>query len=179
MSLSPRPEMLTITTSDCAHLGGALDALGYGVGGLEGADDSFEMGELAEGVERFLVVGGDVFGAALIVQPGVLGSDGRVVESGGDGVGEGDLSGGVLQQIRVGSLQDAGAASAFGVEAGGVLAEGVAAASGFDADERDAGVVEEGVEDADGVGASADAGDDGGGELGLRLSEFACAPLRR
>jgi hypothetical protein len=55
------------------------------------------MGELAEGVEGFAVVGGDVFGAALIVQPGVLGSDGRVVESGGDGVGEGDLSGGVLQ----------------------------------------------------------------------------------
>jgi hypothetical protein len=55
------------------------------------------MGELAEGVKRFLIGGGDVFGAALIVQPGVLGSDGGVVESGGDGVGEGDLSGGVLQ----------------------------------------------------------------------------------
>ena len=53
MSLSPRPEMLTITTSDVTHLGGALDALGYGVGGFEGADDAFEMGELAEGVERF------------------------------------------------------------------------------------------------------------------------------
>src|SRR5271166_1160612 len=43
----------------------------------------------------------------------------------------------------------------------------MAAASGFDADELDAGVVEEGVEDADGVGASADAGDDGGGKLGF------------
>ena len=48
-----------------------------------------------------------------------------------------------------------------------MLAEGVAAASGFDADELDAGVVEEGVEDADGVGASADAGDDGGGKFGF------------
>jgi hypothetical protein len=31
----------------------------------------------------------------LVVQTGMLGSDGRVVESGRDGVGEGDLSAGV------------------------------------------------------------------------------------
>src|SRR5271167_3691619 len=131
------------------------------------------MSKLAEGFEGFEVVGGDIFGAALIVQPGVFGSDGRVVESGGDGVSGGDLSGAVLQHVRVRALEDAGAASAVAVEAGGVLAERVAAASGFDADELDAGVVEEGVEGADGVGASADAGDDSGRKLRFRFQDLA------
>ena len=97
MSLSPRPEMLTITTSDGHILGARLmhSATAW-------ADSRAQMmpsrwASWRRASRASLVVGGDVFGAALIVQPGVLGSDGRVVESGGDGVGEGDLSGGVLQ----------------------------------------------------------------------------------
>ena len=41
MSLSPRPEMFTITTSDFFIFWGALDGFGYGVGGFERGDDAF------------------------------------------------------------------------------------------------------------------------------------------
>ena len=65
-----------------AQLGGAFYTFGDGVGGFQRGDDAFEMCELAEGVEGLLVVGGD-------------------------GVGSGDLSGAVLQHIRVGALEGA------------------------------------------------------------------------
>lgn len=96
MSLSPRLEMLTITTSE-ELISGTIDSPGDGVGRLERGDGAFEMCELTEGIEGSHTIRGDIFGAALIVQPCLLGSDGRVVESGGDSLGEGDPSGEVLQ----------------------------------------------------------------------------------
>ena len=54
----------------------------------------------------------------------MLGADGGVVESGGDGVGARDLAGVVLEDVGVGSLEDAGEAASGLLEAGGVLAEG-------------------------------------------------------
>ena len=64
--------------------------------------------------------GGGVFGAAGIVQGRVLRADRGIVETGGDGMGEGDLAVVVLQNIGVGALQNAGRSAA---EARGVLAE--------------------------------------------------------
>ena len=131
--------------------------LGDGVGGFEGGDDALRAGEGDGGFEGVVIRAGDVGGAAGVVEHGVLGADGGVVEAGGDAVGARDLAGVVLEDVAVGSLEDAGEASADGLEAGGVLAEGGAAASGFDADEADVLVFEELVEGSDGVGAAADA----------------------
>jgi hypothetical protein len=85
-------------------------------------------------------------------------------------VRQGDLAV-VLQDVRVGALQDAGRASS---EAGGVLAEGFAAASGFDADQLNFLIfTDEVVENSDRVRAAADAGDDGGGQFAFGFRESA------
>jgi hypothetical protein len=75
-----------------AELGRALDGFGDGVGAFEGGDDAFESREAHEGVERLVVGGVGVFHAALVVQPGVFGADGGVVEPGADAVGELNLA---------------------------------------------------------------------------------------
>ncbi len=137
--------------------GRAFDGFGDGVGGFEGWDDAFEAGESDEGVEGFGVGGVGVVDAALVAEPGVFGADGGVVEAGGDAVGELDLAELVLEDEAAGALEDADGAA---LEAGGVLFGEDPLAAGFDADHADGGVLEEGVEEADGVGAAADAGDE-------------------
>src|ERR1019366_10808059 len=124
------------------------------------------MSKLAQRVERFLVIGGDVFGATLIVQPGVLGSDGRIIESRRNRVGRGNLSGYVLQNKGVSSLQHSRMSA---VEPRRVLAQRVAAASGFDADQFDFAVLDELVECSDGVGTPANTGDYRGRKLAFGL----------
>ena len=120
--------------------GREADGFGYGVGGFERRDDAFGAAELDGGGYRVIVVGtGAVFGAGFVVQPGVFGSDGGVIETGGNGVGEGDLAVVILQQVAAGALENAGGSAG---EAGGVVAEFVAASAGFDADELDAVVVQ-------------------------------------
>ena len=145
-------------------------------GGLQGGNDSFAAGEQIEGIERFRIGDGDVLGAAQLAQMGVLGADGGVVQSGGDRVGCGDLAIVILQHVAVGALQHAGDAA---VEARGVIAERFAAAAGFDADESHVFVFDKGGEDADGVGAAADAGDDRIGQAAFALRESARALRRR
>src|SRR6266851_7481428 len=76
--------------------GGAPNRFGYGVGGFERRDDSFGAGELHRGRESRGVADGSVLGAMLIVKPGVLGTDQRVIEPGGNGMGERDLAVGIL-----------------------------------------------------------------------------------
>jgi hypothetical protein len=61
------------------------------VGAFERGDDAFRVGEFLEGGERLVVGGVGVFDAADVLEIGVLGADGGVVESGGNGVGEFDL----------------------------------------------------------------------------------------
>jgi hypothetical protein len=52
------------------------------VGGLEGGDDAFGLGEQAEAFEGFGVGDGDVGGAAAVLVEAVLGADARVVQAG-------------------------------------------------------------------------------------------------
>ena len=69
-----------------------------------------------------------------------------------------DLAVVVLQQIGAVAVQHARPAA---VHRGGVAVGHVdAVAAGLDAVDRHLGIVEEGVEEADGVGAAADAGDE-------------------
>ncbi len=94
----------------------------------------------------------------------MLGADAGVVEAGRDRVGQGDLARVVLEHIRVGALEHA---RAGGEEPRGVVAENLAAAAGLDPAQGDARVGEEGVEDADGVGAAAHTGDHHVGQAAL------------
>ena len=72
----------------------------------------------------------------------------------------------VLQVIAAVAVQHAGQSP---IERGRVLAAFDAEPGGFDADHLHAGLVEEGVEQADGVGAAADAGDQRVGQPSLGL----------
>src|ERR1017187_1537130 len=127
------------------------------------------MSKLAEGVERLLVIGGDVFGATLIVQPGVLRSDGRIIEPRRNRVSRGNLSVYVLQNKGVSSLQHSRMSP---VESRRVLAQRVAAASSFYADQFDFAVFDEFVESSDGVGTPANTGDYRGRELAFCLQDL-------
>ena len=57
MSLSPRPEMFTITTSDLLMVGARVDTFRDGVRRLQRGDYPFHPREHKAGVERFLVAG--------------------------------------------------------------------------------------------------------------------------
>src|SRR4051794_30869900 len=98
---------------------------------FEGGEDAFGFGEELEGVEGF-GVGDTGVGDALVVLPvAVFGADAGVVEAGGDAVDVGGLAVVVLEDVGECAVEDAGLALG---EGGGVLAEGGAAAAGFDAD---------------------------------------------
>ena len=97
-----------------------LEGVRDGVCGFERGDDAFETGEEAEGFERFFVGGGDVLDAPLVMEEGVLGADGGVVEPRGDGVRRSDLPALVLQDVAQRPLQDAGSAAACLIEARGM-----------------------------------------------------------
>src|SRR3546814_8854686 len=99
------------------------------------------------------------------MQPGMFGADAGIVESGGDAVRLGDLTVLVLEQIGFVAVEDAGAAAG---EAGGV-APVEPFARGLDADDLDPRIVEEGMEQADRVGAAADRGDQHVGQAAFRL----------
>ena len=126
------------------------------MGRLQRRDDAFQAAALLERLHGFVVGDRHVLDAADLVQPGVLGADAGVVEAGGDRVGVGDLPVGVLQQVGAVAVQHARGAAGH---AGRVLAGVDAVAGRIDADDLHARLVEEFVEQADGVGAAADAGD--------------------
>ena len=106
----------------------------------------------------------------------VLRPDARVVEPGGDRVRLDGLAVLVLQHEGAGAVQDAGVA---GGDGGGVPAGLDAVAAGLEAVERDLGVVEEAGEQADRVGAAADAGGDGVGQPAGEVEALARGPRRR
>src|SRR5450756_2565144 len=78
------------------HGGSEMIGFRYGVSAFECRDDAFGTGEGHSGLEGVGVGAGGVGGAAGVVEHGVFGADGGVVETGRDGVGEGDLAGVIL-----------------------------------------------------------------------------------
>ncbi|ENN84331.1 hypothetical protein RHSP_21270 [Rhizobium freirei PRF 81] len=99
----------------------------------------------------------NIFGAADIVQPGVFRADAGIVEASRDRMTFFDLAVAVLQQIGAVAVQHAGRTGGDGCA---MLIALQTLAAGFDADDLDAFVIEEGMEDADGVRAAADGRDD-------------------
>ena len=100
----------------------------------------------------------------------------RVIQPGRDRVRQRDLAVFVLQHDSCTRL--AGRRSAAAI-ARRMLAELVAAAAGFDADQLHAGIRNERVEQPDRVAAAADAGEDRIGQAALGLENLLAAPLRR
>lgn len=82
--------------------------LGQCMGGLQRRDDAFLAAAQLEGLQRFAVGHCDVFDPALLMQPGVLGADTRVVQTGGNRMGIGDLAILVLQQVGAVAVQNTG-----------------------------------------------------------------------
>ena len=147
------------------HLGRNPDGAGDGVSALKGGDDAFGSGQQLEGVHRISVaIRGEIHPADM-VQVGEFGSDSWVVKPRGDAVRPDDLSAFILKEEAARAVQYAGGAALHG---GGMVALVAAATAGFDADERDARVVNERGKDADGVAAAVDAGNDGIGQAPAR-----------
>src|SRR5574338_260533 len=65
--------------------------VGQGMGGFQGRDDALQPAQVVEGLQRLGIGHRDVFGAAAVLEPGVLRADAGVVEAGGDGMGVDDL----------------------------------------------------------------------------------------
>src|SRR5438270_6702275 len=94
----------------------------------------------------------------------MLRADGRVIEAGGDGMRERDLTGIVLKNVGKRSLQNTRPA-AFKSKARGVLAKLGAAAAGFHADELHLLFRDEFVEHSDRVRTATNARNDGCGQF--------------
>src|SRR5216683_5587800 len=58
------------------QLGQPFDQAGDGVGGFERGNDAFGAREQARGIESGLIGDGEIFGAALVGEPGMFGADG-------------------------------------------------------------------------------------------------------
>ena len=166
MSLSPRPQRFTTMRWSFGIFGASSITLARAWRGSSAGMMPSSLAAELEGVERLLVGRRDVVDAADLVQPGVLGADAGIVEAGGDRVGLRDLAVVVLQQVGAVAVQHAGPAAG---ERGGVLARSKPVAGRLDAVDLDLAVVEEGVEQPDGVRAAADAGDE-------RVRQAALAP---
>ena len=86
----------------------------------------------------------------------MFGSDGRIIESGTDGMGQFDLSVLILQNVSLTPLEHA-EFSAF--KTSGMLAPGDAASTGFHTHQADGLVFQEIEEETNRIGASPDTGD--------------------
>ena len=129
-------------------------AYAIGMRRLERRQNAFEPRERLESFERFRIGGVGVLRAAEIAQPRMLGSDGGVVETCGDRMRQLDVASLVLQHERARALQHAGAATGKPCR---VASRRDALSTGLDANQPDVAVVEERIEDADGIAAAANA----------------------
>src|SRR6185312_792212 len=82
---------------------------------------------------------------------------------------ERDLAVGILEQIAVGALENARRSAG---EARGMVAKAGAASTGLHTDELDGRVFEKRMENANGVTAAADAGDDGIGQAAFGFEDL-------
>src|SRR5262245_18654541 len=80
------------------HLRRSLDEFGNGMRGLEGGNDTLQACQSYERFERRAVLDVGVFDSLLVAQPGVLRTDGGIIQARRDAVGELDLAVLVLQQ---------------------------------------------------------------------------------
>jgi len=75
--------------------------------GLERRDDSFGLAQFVKGLEREIIIAVVILDATDFLKMRMLGSDRRVVETGGDRMRFGDLTEFVLQHHRTCAVQHA------------------------------------------------------------------------
>ena len=165
-SLSPRPEQHTMSTSESAGWSAWCRAWAVSSAGMIPSRRVTRRNVSSASASVTVEVGR----AADVAQMRVLGAAAGVVQAGRDRVGLEDLAHLVLQHGRQRSVQHAGTPGDG--ERRAVAAGLERLAAGLDADERDALVAHEGREDADRVGAAADAGDDAVGQATLALEDL-------
>src|SRR3990170_128073 len=136
------------------------------MGGFESGDDPFGASQSTERIERLSVLNSNILGAADVLEMGMLGADGRIVESGRDRPGIADLSIGILKHQGFGAMQDSMAALLKGRA---VLMARQPFSGRLHANQCDVFVPDEVGEYADRIGAAADAGDNCVGKPALDL----------
>src|SRR5271167_1976278 len=129
------------------------------------------MSKLAQRIERLLIAGRNIFCPPLIVQPGVLGSNRRIIQSRRNRMGWSDLSRYVLQNKGVSPLQHPGPAS-LSAEPRGMFSQRVSPTSSFHANELHVAIADELIERTDSVGTPANTSDYGGRQFPFRLQDL-------
>src|SRR3546814_15533688 len=81
--------------------------MGQSMGRFESADDTLRAGEESEGVERLPVRRTDIFGAAAVLEEGMLRSYRRIIQAGRDGPAVRNLPVRILQHVGFGAMQHA------------------------------------------------------------------------
>src|SRR5690606_29928842 len=127
------------------------------MGGFQRRYDALKLGRQLERFERLVIKDRHVFHAASVTQPGMLRANARIVQAGGDRVAVQDLAVVVLEQLGAVAVENAGAARVHG---SAMLDAIETTAASFDADDLDVLVIEEWMEDANGVRSAADCSDD-------------------
>src|SRR6056297_1282444 len=112
------------------HRGCQLQPVGHRVGAFQRRHDALLTGAQVEGLQRFVVGDADVLRTLHVLQPGMLGTNAGIVETGRYRVGMTDLAGFVVEQIGPAAVQYADLPRA---QARGVVQSGQAAAGGLDA----------------------------------------------
>ena len=156
-SLSPRPERLTMTVLSFSASAFLIAQATAWEDSSAGRQDTFYRAQLPERVQRLIVRGIAVLCPTDVPQHGMFRTDGSIVQAGGDAVRIRDLAVLVLQHVGIRPMKHAFAAA---VETGGVFAGVDTAASRLYADQPYGLVFKEAGEDADGVAAAADTGND-------------------
>src|SRR3990170_3933975 len=123
---------------------------------LQRRDDAFELAAKLERSHRLVVGGREEFHPAHVVEPSMLWPDAGIIEPGGDRMRFLDLAVVVHQQIGAIAVQHPGPAAG---NRGRVLATVETEAGRFHAVDFDPALVEERMEQAHGIGAAANAGD--------------------
>ena len=134
---------------------GNADRVGEGVRTFNGRNDALMAGEQEERFNGVIVIHGDVVDAAHVMQHGVLGADGGIIQPAGVGIDGGGVAIFIGEHDAVEAVHHA----LFAVSDGrGVITHaGAAAERLYPVDLHR--VCKEGHKHTDGIGAAADAGD--------------------
>ena len=156
-SLSPRPERPSTINLSVRQVRRDAHHMRDRMRGFQGRNDAFQPAGELERIQGFLIRHRDIIHAARLLEPGMFRPDAGIIEAGRDRMRFQNLAVRILQQIGLGAVQHAG--RAFG-ERGGVMGRFHPLARRLDAMNGDVGIVEERMEQPDGIGAAADAGDE-------------------
>ncbi len=131
------------------------------MGALQGRDNTLQPGQLLESCQSFPVGGVDIAGPSVVPQAAVFRPYPRVVQACRYRVGRMDLSVSILEQNNAASVEHAVASLAH---RGGVPLRFDTLAGRFHSDQANPGLIEKGVEEADGVASAVYAGNAGLGK---------------